>query len=122
MTRRFYSRNKKPIKIPHAPSALEETFVLHLMSARLPDMPEREYKFHPERNWRFDFAWPAYHVAVECEGGVYSGGRHVRPQGFIDDCEKYNAAALAGWKVLRFTAQQINSLEAIRLTREALKL
>lgn len=121
MTRRFYPKNKKPIKIPRAPSTLEETFVLHLMSTRLPEMPEREYKFHTERNWRFDFAWPAYHVAVECEGGVYSGGRHVRPQGFIDDCDKYNAAALAGWKVLRFTAQQINSMEAIKLTREALQ-
>lgn len=108
------------VKIPKALSALEETFALHLASAGLSEIPEREFKFHPERKWAFDFAWPSKKLAVECEGGIWNGGRHTRPQGFINDCDKYNAAALAGWKVLRFTEQHIGSMQAIKLTREAL--
>lgn len=69
--------------------------------------PEREYLFQPGRRWRFDFAFCPPRVAVECEGGVYVGGRHVRPAGFELDAEKYNAAALAGWAVLRFTGTML---------------
>ena len=61
-----------------------------------------EHRFAaPSRQWRLDFAWPDRKVAIEIEGGVWSRGRHVRPKGFIDDCEKYNAATLNGWRVYR---------------------
>ena len=40
--------------------------------------PELEYRFHPFRKWRFDFAWPEQKVAVEMEGGVFIGGAHTR--------------------------------------------
>ena len=66
-------------------------------------LPEREYKFHPERKWRFDFAWPEKMIAIECEGGIWSGGRHTRGIGFINDCEKYNEATILGWRILRVT-------------------
>ena len=68
---------------------------------------ETEHAFHPTRRWRFDFAWPDKMVAVECEGGVYSRGRHTRGSGFTADCEKYSAAAMLGWRVLRFTTEQL---------------
>ncbi|MCC6356991.1 MAG: hypothetical protein IT577_24145 [Verrucomicrobiae bacterium] len=68
---------------------------------------EREYRFAPPRRWRFDFAHPQSRVAVELEGGVWNRGRHNRPLGFIADCEKYSAAALAGWTVVRLTEGQI---------------
>lgn len=54
------------------------------------------------RRWLFDFAFPGGKVAVEVEGGVWSRGRHVSPVGFIKDCEKYNAATVGGWRVLRY--------------------
>lgn len=82
--------------------------------------PVREYRFHDTRKWRFDFAWPDLKIAVECEGGAWSGGRHTRGAGFIGDCEKYNAAALAGWRVFRFTGDMINSRKAIQILDEAL--
>ena len=63
--------------------------------------PEEEHKFHPSRRWRFDFAYPQFMVAIEVEGGTWSGGRHIRPQGFENDCVKYNAAAKLGWTVYR---------------------
>lgn len=36
----------------------EETLLLQLRALKLP-APEREYRFHPGRRWRFDFAWPS---------------------------------------------------------------
>lgn len=63
-------------------------------------IPVREHKFHNIRNWRLDLAWPDIKLAVECHGGVYSNGRHVRGKGFTNDREKMNAAMLQGWTVL----------------------
>ena len=68
----------------------------------------REYKFHPTRKWRFDFAHVATKTAIEIEGGTWSGGRHTRGSGYSKDCEKYNEAAKLGWCVLRYTAEKIN--------------
>lgn len=64
---------------------------------------EMEHHFAKEqgRKWRLDFAWVSQKVALEIEGGVWMRGRHVRPAGFIADCEKYNAATLNGWRVYR---------------------
>ena len=82
--------------------------------------PEVEYKFHPTRKWRFDFAWQrkgfsyqyAYKVALEVEGGTWmKGGGHGRGSGYLRDMEKYNEAARLGWKVYRFTPEQLNKDE-----------
>lgn len=70
----------------------------------------REVRFHPSRRWRFDFVVLGLDkVAVEVEGGVWSGGRHTRGRGYIGDMEKYNEAALMGWKVLRYPASDIST-------------
>ena len=89
-------------------SALETGFanLLAMLAPTLP-APEREYRFAPPRLWRFDFAWPTQFVAVELEGGKWTKGRHTRPKGFQADCEKYNAAAIAGWRVLRYTGDDL---------------
>jgi len=87
-------------KIPRRLSEIEEEFALACRAIGLP-APEREYRFHRPRRFRFDFAWPALLIAVECEGGVWSQGRHVRGTGFLADCEKYNLAARDGWRVFR---------------------
>lgn len=84
-------------------SQLEWDFAWHWLRDGYATPPMlREYKFHPTRKWQIDFAIPSLKIAVEIEGGEWSRGRHTRGQGFIDDCEKYNAAALLGWEVLRF--------------------
>ena len=44
-----------------------------------------EYRFHPSRDWRFDFAIPSHRVVVEVEGGAFNGGRHIRPEGYLRD-------------------------------------
>jgi hypothetical protein len=63
-----------------------------------------EHKFHPKRQFRFDYAWPGRKVAVEYEGGLYQHGWHGSITRYASDCVKYNLAALDGWKVLRYTA------------------
>lgn len=74
--------------------------------------PISEYRFAPPRRWRFDLAWITIKVAVEQEGGVWIQGRHSRGAGMVKDMEKYNEATRLGWRVFRFTPQQIHSLQA----------
>jgi len=81
----------------------------------------REHRFDSTRRWRFDFAWIEKMLAVECEGGTFTRGRHTRGAGFEKDCEKYNAAVLAGWRVLRFTASMIDSGDAVEKIKKALR-
>jgi very-short-patch-repair endonuclease len=88
-------------------SDLEESFVTLWRLHGRPEQPCREHRFHSERRWRFDFAWPCSKVAVELDGGAWRRGRHHRPQGFREDCRKHNAASLAGWTVLRYTAEDL---------------
>lgn len=99
--------------------ALEDVFESQLRSFRLP-IAEREHRFHEGRRWRFDFAWTEFRIAVEVEGGTWSGGRHTRGAGYEADVSKYNQAALDGWTVLRFTSSQVKRGEAIRTTADAL--
>lgn len=94
------------------------TLHFQLSTFNLP-APESEYRFHPVRKWRFDYAWPDRKIALEIEGGTWTGGRHVRPRGFERDCEKYNAAALLGWIVLRVTTAMVNDGRALALIRDA---
>jgi len=98
-------------------SALEELFLGLLAQWRCAglldlDQPVREYRFAPPRRWRFDFAWPFRHFAVEIEGGAFTGGRHGRGAGFEADLQKYNAAVIAGWRVLRFSGNDLKRRSA----------
>lgn len=82
--------------------------------------PVKEFKFHPTRKYRFDLCWPSSMVAFEREGGVWSGGRHVRGKGYESDAEKYSWAAIMGWCVVRASTRQIESGLALTLLLEAL--
>ena len=92
-------------------SAAEEMLALQLRAVGLE--PVREYRFHPVRRWRIDFAWPDHKLAVEVEGGVYSGGRHTRGAGFEADCVKYNTLAQEGWTLYRYTPRMVRTGEAL---------
>ena len=89
--------------------------------AELPE-PERELKFHPVRKWRFDFAWPAYRVAVEVDGGIFSGGRHSTGPGLAADHEKRNAAIELGWRVLVFTSKDLTGARVITTIQQVANL
>ena len=95
-------------------SSAEELFAFQCKVSGAEDGMKREYRFHPTRRWRFDFAWPEILVAVEIEGVVWGGtGRHQRAKGYETDCEKYNEALLLGWRVLRVTQGQVRDGRAL---------
>jgi hypothetical protein len=81
--------------------------------------PDREHRFAPPRRWKFDYAWPAHQLALEVEGGTWVRGRHSRGKGYAADCEKYNAAALMGWRVLRVTSDMMRDGRALALLQRA---
>lgn len=110
-------------------SHLEDELFLQLRAAKVP-LPEQQYRFAAQhvglgkglkarlseaglRDWRFDFAWPDRMLAVEVEGGIYVGGRHVRGSGYERDLMKYSKAMLLGWNVYRCGKQLINTGEAL---------
>lgn len=70
--------------------------------------PVREFKFHPERWWKADFAWLNHKLIVEIEGGIWKHGRHVQGPGFIKDMEKYNAMVEEGWQLLRYLPGKVD--------------
>jgi hypothetical protein len=73
------------------------------------------------KDWRFDFAWPDQKVALEIEGGIFTGGRHIRSTGFIGDMAKYNAAAVLGWRLLRCQPKELTNTATIEMIGAALK-
>jgi very-short-patch-repair endonuclease len=101
-------------------SDLESILAFQMRAVGLPEW-EREFQFHPDRRWRFDFAFPEHMLAVEVEGGVFVRGRHNRGAGFIADCEKMNEAALLGWRVLRIPGPWVETGEGLAVVERALK-
>jgi hypothetical protein len=83
------------------------------------DEPATEVRFHPDRKWRFDFAWPDQMIALEVEGGIFTRGRHQRPAGMLADIEKYSTCAAMGWALIRTTPQNLCMNETLDLLKMA---
>ena len=99
-------RNRKVFRGAKPPSRLEERFEL-LWRAQSGPVLEKEFRFHPVRKWRADFAHIPSRTLIEIEGGIYVNGRHNRGAGFAADLEKYMEASLAGWRVIRLGPNQL---------------
>lgn len=105
-------------------SSLEEQFAQQLTIFKAVNY-EREYRFDKKRRWRFDFAWPEHHIAVEVDGLVHGNpvaiagkyysrfGRHQTPKGREGDNEKNNAATAQGWKVYRVSRGGLSKMEFV---------
>ena len=97
----------------------------------------REFRFHPSRNWRFDFIivrkgmplplssedisdeYKKNHVVlVDIQGGIWSGGAHVRGLGYKNDIEKMNVATAMGYQVYWFTSEMVEDGSAIKFLEE----
>ena len=99
---------------------LESELLFAIQAAGLP-VPVHGYKFWPGRRYEFDFAWPHLMLALECEGGSWVDGAHVRGAHFESDCVKYSEAAVRGWRLIRVTAAMIDDGRALSLVARALK-
>jgi very-short-patch-repair endonuclease len=99
------------------------TLALHLRAEGIPF--KEEFPFYPSRKWRADFKIDP-DILVEVDGGnrmaaMVNGrpvavGRHTGDA----DYEKLNAAALKGYRVLRFSPAQVQSGYAIDLIKKIL--
>lgn len=88
----------------------------------------REFAFHPERKWRFDFAIIPHKdlqgsggIAIEIDGGSWVQGRHNTGSGSAKDRQKFNEAARLKWTVLKFTPREVNRGLAIDYIRKVLE-
>jgi very-short-patch-repair endonuclease len=79
----------------------------HLRELKISFLPE--FKFCPDRDWRADYqAVGAKGVfLLEIEGAVWTQGRHTRGAGYLKDLDKYRTAAALGYKVFRFSTQEV---------------
>jgi very-short-patch-repair endonuclease len=91
------------------PSSLERAFLTRWKQLAPPNLPLplSEYRFDRVRRWKFDFCFTEHKLAVELEGIGSGKSRHTSFVGYAKDCEKYNTATLAGWRILRFTGQML---------------
>ena len=103
------NRKRRSTKIE---SVGESELVIQLKALKIEF--EQEFKFHPKRKWRADFHLVEKMILVEVEGGIWSGGRHTRGKGYLGDMEKYNAATVMGYRVIRFSTEQVTSGLAIQ--------
>jgi len=93
-----------------------------------------EYRFHPVRRWRFDYAFPDKKVYLEVDGGIFGfyvtnkitgerklivGGHNYGGQ-IRNEHEKRNAATLMGWRGLWCEPKFLLGHETIRILKEAL--
>ena len=65
-----------------------------------------EHRFDSVNRYRFDYAHLRMQIAVEIEGGIYTGTGHAKTGTYLKDMRKYNLAQLKGWIVLRYAYGQ----------------
>lgn len=96
------------------PLADEMEQQLNLSSHLAAGLFQREYRWHPTRRFRADFAWPKQRLLVEIDGGQWLRGTgHNSGTGKERDCEKDAEAALLGWVTLRFTTNMVRNGTAL---------
>ncbi len=112
------SVNKTPVsgnKLPKIEKvSLEKETIKKLLwvlnrEGSIPEYVE-ELEFSRERKFRFDWAIPELMIAIEYEGIFSKKSGHTTINGYTKDCDKYNLAALEGWKILRYTAKNYQNL------------
>ena len=107
-----------------------DTLALILRSYGMADDFEREYKFHPSRDYRVDFAHVGARLALEVDGGNHmvrwskkmnrhvAVGRHTQDK----DMTKLNEACAMGWRVLHFSPAMLDDPDGVvRVIRAAME-
>jgi very-short-patch-repair endonuclease len=85
----------------------EQVLAFQCLADGLTDF-EQEYVFCASRKYRLDLAFPTQKVGIEIDGSIFSQGAHSRPLGIMRDM-----LVLCGWRVLRYTPQQVRAGDAI---------
>lgn len=64
--------------------------------------PQRQYKWHPKRRFRADFAFVEKRVLVEIMGTRSIKSAHTTVTGYHSDCLRMAEAVILGWRILYF--------------------
>lgn len=78
-----------------------------------------QHKFHPTRQWRFDFAHTSTLTAIEIQG--YGEG-HTNYEGMASDYEKHNEAIRFGWVILYIMSHDISERKIKKTIRYILDI
>lgn len=100
---------------------LFDPFLIACKDAGLP-VPVKEFKFCPTRKFRADYAWEAFMLLLEVNGGAYINGRHTRGLGFERDCERRCIAVALGYSILEVTPKQMRNGLALQWAQEAINV
>ena len=92
---------------------LEARLLRDIKAVGLP-IPEMQYKWHPDRLFMADYAYPHIKLLIECDGGQWQRNTgHNSGTGKDRDCEKDIEAIFHGWKIFRFPTSMIMDGRAI---------
>lgn len=87
-------------------SEAEEELTFQMMAAGLPPF-QRQARFDKKRKFLADFLFETQRLIVEVQGGTWTGGRHVHPKGYEDDCERMIIAQLNGYRIAYVTSDMV---------------
>jgi very-short-patch-repair endonuclease len=100
----------------------EQTLDFEIRAMRLP-APIPQYRWATElvtakgkpRQFRADFAWPAFRLLVEVQGGIWrpGGGAHSGGMAIERDIDKQQCAVLLGWWLFPVTTDDVKNGRAI---------
>jgi hypothetical protein len=87
-------------------------------------IPARQYRWHPTREFRADFAYPqAYlRLLIQVQGGTWVGRGHGQGSGIERDAEWACEAAIYGWYLLPVTSSMVRTGDAVDRIERALKM
>lgn len=101
-------------------SDLESTLAYQLNAVGIPF--EQQVKAIPGRKFAFDFAITGTSLLLEVNGGTWVANTgHTSGKGIRRDVTKQNLAVLNGYRLLSFTADMVNSGEALAVIEKAIE-
>jgi len=102
------SDRDKPITKNHNTQSKSALHGLIVNVLKLSPVPE--FQFAKPRRFRFDWAFPDHMIAIEYEGLFSEKSGHTTASGYTVNCQKYNLAAIHGWRLLRYTAMNYREI------------
>lgn len=119
---RSEARQSRPAR--GGPSAVRRDYKAEFLDQlRLLNLPApvAEHRFHGTRNWRFDWAYLDQKIAIEYQGGNYTGrGGHNSVKGLRNDYAKFTEASLLGWTLILIDSETVASGKAAEWVERAL--
>lgn len=111
----------KPTQPAPAINVGEELFWQQLADAKIQGGFEKQFKFDPNRGFEADFGHKKAKLLVEIDGGIYTGQAHGSITGILKGMERSNHAAMHGYRMLRFTPDQVTKeVTAIEMVKDFL--